>query len=129
MTQAAAAPLPGVTLFAGVPVAQDVEWFASAERLCNLIADVAALPETQLNPGVATLSDFAEVSFKGGSEGGVVSLTTQVTTKAGRNLCICATRKMPGQSTKGDFWPCIPGCSGSCVNHIKKKGTRKGSLL
>lgn len=91
LARAATAPLPGVGVFAGGPVAQDVEWFASTERLCSLMADVAALPETQFNPGVAAASDFAQVSYKGGSEGGVLNLTTQVTTKAGRTLCISAT--------------------------------------
>lgn len=91
LAQAASAPLPGATLFAGGPVARDVEWFASTERLCTLMAEVAALPETTLNPGVADPADFDRVSYKGGSEGGVLNLTTQVTTKAGRNLCVSAT--------------------------------------
>jgi beta-lactamase class A len=91
LVQAATAPLPSAGVFAGGPVAQDVEWFASTERLCALMADVAALPETQLNPGVADAKDFDDISYKGGSEGGVLNLTTQVTTKAGRTLCISAT--------------------------------------
>lgn len=91
LAQAATAPLPGVNVFLAGPVARDVEWFVSAERLCTLMADVAALPETTLNPGVADPADFARVSFKGGSEGGVLNLTTQVTTRAGRNLCVSAT--------------------------------------
>jgi beta-lactamase class A len=91
LAQAATAPLPGAALFAAGPVARDVEWFASTERLCTLLADVAALPETQLNPGVAAPADFARVSYKGGSEGGVLNLTTQVTNRAGKTYCVSAT--------------------------------------
>lgn len=103
LAQAAIAPLPGVTLFTGGPMAQDVEWFASTERLCDLMADVAALPETQQNPGVASPKDFARVSFKGGSEGGVLNLTTQVTTKAGRSLCVSATWNNASSLNEGQF--------------------------
>jgi beta-lactamase class A len=91
LAQAATAPLPEVSVFTGGPVARDAEWFVSTDHLCNLMADVAPLPETQLNPGLAVPSDFARVSYKGGSEVGVLNLTTQVTTKMGRVLCISAT--------------------------------------
>ncbi len=89
-------PLPNVGVFAqGKTVAQDVEWFASPQRLCRLMADVAELPETWQNPGVANPTDFPDISFKGGSEPGVLNLTTQVTTKAGKTLCISATWNRP----------------------------------
>ncbi|WP_343216567.1 serine hydrolase [Deinococcus aestuarii] len=91
LAQAAVAPLPNVGVFTRGPVARDVEWFVNTERLCSLMADVADLPETSLNPGVATARDFARVSYKGGSEGGVLNLTTQVTNKAGRQYCVSAT--------------------------------------
>jgi len=91
LARASTAPLPGASVFLGGPVARDVEWFASTERLCTLMAEVAPLPETQLNPGVANSADFDRVSYKGGSEGGVLNLTTQVTTKAGRTYCVSAT--------------------------------------
>lgn len=48
------------------------------------------MPETQFNPGVADAKDFDDISYKGGSEGGVLNLTTQVTTKASRTLCLNA---------------------------------------
>ncbi|WP_034388909.1 serine hydrolase [Deinococcus sp. YIM 77859] len=91
LAQADTAPLPNAALFVRGPVARDVEWFVSTERLCALMGDVAALPETTLNPGVANAGDFARVSYKGGSEPGVLNLTTQVTTKTGRHLCVSAT--------------------------------------
>ncbi|WP_019008854.1 serine hydrolase [Deinococcus aquatilis] len=104
LAQAATAPLPSVSVFAGGPVAQDVEWFASTERLCDLMADVAPLPETQLNLGLAAPSDFERVSYKGGSEVGVLNLTTQVTTKMGRVLCISATWNDVRALNEGQFF-------------------------
>ena len=104
LAQAAAAPLPNVGVFApGRITAQDVEWFVSTRRLCSLMADVAALPETQLNPGVAQPGDFARASFKGGSETGVLNLTTQVTTQAGTSYCVSATWNRPQALDEGQF--------------------------
>lgn len=104
LEQAATAPLPSAGLFAqGKTTAQDVEWFVSNERLCRLLADVAALPETQLNPGAADPSDFKNVSFKGGSEIGVINLTTQVTTTAGKTLCVSATWNRPEPLNEQQF--------------------------
>lgn len=104
LEQAATAPLPSAGIFAqGKTTAQDVEWFVSNQRLCRLMADVAALPETQLNPGAADPSDFKNVSFKGGSEIGVINLTTQVTTKAGKTLCVSATWNRPEPLNEQQF--------------------------
>lgn len=90
--RAASAPLPGAAvLTSGKTLARDVEWFISTQRLCTLINEVAALPEMQINPGIANKDDFKVVSYKGGSEVGVLNLTTQVTTKAGKTYCISAT--------------------------------------
>ncbi|WP_291428237.1 serine hydrolase [Deinococcus sp.] len=91
LERARVAPLPAASIFAGGPLARDVEWFASTERLCRLMGEVAALKETQLNPGVADPTQFRSVSYKGGSEPGVLNLTTQVTTQAGRTYCVSAT--------------------------------------
>ncbi len=92
LEQAAAAPLPPVGLFAGDPViAPQLEWFVPVTTLCNLMNEVAALPLMQVNPGVADPSLFKTVSFKGGSEGGVLNFTTQVTTQDGRTVCLSAT--------------------------------------
>ena len=92
LEQAAAAPLPPVGLFAGdAVVAPQLEWFVPVTTLCSLMNEVAALPLTQINPGVADPSLFKTVSFKGGSEGGVINLTTQVTTNDGRTVCLSAT--------------------------------------
>ncbi|MBZ9714090.1 serine hydrolase [Deinococcus multiflagellatus] len=91
LARTAALPLPAPETWPDGPQALDVEWFVSAPRLCALMAEVAALPATQLNPGVAQPGTFKTVSYKGGSEPGVLNLTTQVTTAAGRTYCVAAT--------------------------------------
>ncbi|PTA68364.1 serine hydrolase [Deinococcus arcticus] len=91
LARTAALPLPAPETWPDGPQALDVEWFVSAQHLCRLMAEVAALPETQRNPGVARPGAFNTVSYKGGSEPGVLNLTTQVTTAAGRTYCVAAT--------------------------------------
>lgn len=108
LAQVAALPLPNVGVFVqaaaqGRTTAQDVEWFVSNERLCGLMNEVAALPETQLNPGVADRNDFARVSYKGGSEAGVLNLTTQVVNRAGKTYCVSATWNRPEPLNEAQF--------------------------
>ena len=92
LKQAGTAPLPTAADFDGTrTLARDVEWFVSTERLCQLMTSVAALPAMQLNPGVVSRDDYTSVSYKGGSEPGVLNLTTQVTSKAGKTYCVSAT--------------------------------------
>ena len=84
-------PLPDKALFAGGPVALDVEWFFTPSELCQLMGEVAALPLMQVNAGVAAPGRWAQVAFKGGSEPGVLNLTTQLTSAAGETYCVAAT--------------------------------------
>ncbi|AZI42537.1 serine hydrolase [Deinococcus psychrotolerans] len=92
LEQAAAAPLPSVSLFAADAITSpQVEWFVPVTTLCGLMNEVAALPLMQVEAGVADPSLFKTVSYKGGSEGGVLNLTTQVTTQDGRTVCVSAT--------------------------------------
>lgn len=85
-----ALPLPGAgELTSAADPA--VEWHYTVTELCELMERVAALPLMSINPGVATPSDFAHVAYKGGSEPGVLNLTTMVTTKRGTRLCFSAT--------------------------------------
>jgi len=103
LDRARVAPLPAATDFAGGPLARDVEWFATPATLCRLMNEVAALKETQLNPGVADPARFRSVSYKGGSEPGVLNLTTQVTTLTGRTYCVSATWNAPGPLQEDAF--------------------------
>lgn len=84
-------PLPSVSIFNGGVVAPDIEWFFSVKELCSLMAGVASLPLTSINPGVADPAQWAHVSYKGGSEPGVLNLTTVATSKAGKTYCVSAT--------------------------------------
>jgi hypothetical protein len=45
----------------------------------------------QINPGVAFRKDWTQVAFKGGSEIGVLNLTTSVTGKDGTRYCAAAS--------------------------------------
>lgn len=104
LDRARMAPLPAAADFAGGgTLARDVEWFATPATLCRLMNEVAALKETQLNPGVADPARFRSVSYKGGSEPGVLNLTTQVTTLTGRTYCVSATWNAPGPLQEDAF--------------------------
>lgn len=87
----ASRPLPSVDLFNGGVAAPDVEWFFSVRELCSLMRRVASLPFMGINPGVADPSRWARVAYAGGSEPGVLNLTTQLTTKSGKTYCVSAT--------------------------------------
>ena len=86
-------PLPNVNEFEQTanPVALDVEWFFTAEELCELMEQVADLPLMNINPGVTNAQDWQRVAFKGGSEPGVINMTTWLQAKNGKNYCVVAT--------------------------------------
>jgi hypothetical protein len=85
-----ALPLPGIEQMMSAPNLA-IEWHYSVRDLCKLIERVAALPLMSINPGVADPADFAHVAYKGGSDIGVINLTTMVTTRRGTKLCFSAT--------------------------------------
>ena len=86
-----ALPLPAATVFAGpAPMAVDIEWFFTTYELCALMAQVQDLPVTQINPGVASPNQWERVSYKGGSETGVLSLVTGLKARDGREFCVAA---------------------------------------
>ena len=85
-----AVPLPAAGALESKPTLA-VEWHYSVRELCGLMRRVAELPVMSINPGLADASSFAHVAFKGGSDTGVVNLTTQVTTKRGTTFCFSAT--------------------------------------
>ena len=67
------------------------EWYVSPTALCALIESVADLDVVAINPGVANKKDWAHIAFKGGSEIGVLNLTTAVTAKDGTRYCVAAS--------------------------------------
>lgn len=85
-------PLPGTEIFAGDrPVATDVEWFYTARELCQGMQQVEALPLMSVNPGVANPANWARVAYKGGSEPGVLNLTTWLRASNNQTYCVVAT--------------------------------------
>lgn len=84
-------PLPSVEAFGVMPTAIDVEWFFTVGELANLMAYVADLPFMSVNPGLANPADWQYVAFKGGSEPGVLNLTTLVVARDNTPYIISAT--------------------------------------
>ena len=84
-------PLPELSDIGSTPKALDAEWFFTAQELCGLIEKVADLPLMSINPGVASAKDWERVAFKGGSEPGVLNLTTWLKAKNGKTYCVAAT--------------------------------------
>jgi beta-lactamase class A len=95
LTQVDRLPLPSlrvlVPLFAKGPVAPRIEYFFSTRQLCGLMAQVQRLPQMSINPGVANPAEWTHVAFKGGSEPGVINLTTMATARNGVTYCVAAT--------------------------------------
>ena len=97
-------PLPDAGIFAdGAPVATDVEWFFTPGELCGLIEGVRDLGAMQINPGLATKKEWAQVAYKGGSEPGVLNFTTALTAKNGRHYCVAATWNAGGVLDENRF--------------------------
>lgn len=84
-------PLPDPGIFVRDPLATDVEWFLTATELCRLIDSVRELGAMHINPGLADAKDWQQVAFKGGSEPGVLNLTTELTDRQGHHSCVAAT--------------------------------------
>jgi beta-lactamase class A len=87
-------PLPTIANLVTTPILA-IEWHYSVRELCNLMRRVAELPLMSINPGVADASAFRHVAFKGGSDFGIINLTTMVTTRLGTRFCFSATLNDP----------------------------------
>jgi len=85
-----AMPLPPVDQFSSRPILE-IEWLYNAFELCALLDRAAESPVFDINPGVADPSDWSEIAFKGGSEPGVLNLSTLVTAADGTTHCVVAT--------------------------------------
>ena len=73
------------------PLQPHTEWRISTAALCGWMEKVADLGVTQINDGPLDRSHWQRVSFKGGSEIGVLNLTGNVRDEAGSELCVSAT--------------------------------------
>ena len=69
----------------------DVEWFLSALELQSLLEHVAHLPAFDRNPGLARRADWQRIAFKGGSDAGVLNLSTSLVAHDGTRYSVIAT--------------------------------------
>ncbi len=89
-----ALPLPTVDQLLTEPQLS-IEWHYDVRELCRLLSRVADVPLMSINPGVGEPAMYRHVAFKGGSDAGVINLTTMVTTQRGTNVCFSATLNDP----------------------------------
>lgn len=68
-----------------------LEWYVSARNLCSLMQNVKHLDVMSIEHGPARKEDWQHMAFKGGSEEGVLNLTTGLTDKEGRQTCVVLT--------------------------------------
>jgi hypothetical protein len=91
-------PLPSASLFAGEPLSPEIEWFLTGRELCQLMGQVAPLSAMHVNPGVANPADWQAIAFKGGSEPGVLNLTTWLQDDGSNTYCVTTTWNNPDQA-------------------------------
>lgn len=84
-------PLPSAAVFAGGPVSIDVEYYVSARKLAALLERTASADLFSINPGVADPSKWKSVQFKGGSEPGVINLSTRLVAEDGTAYTLIVT--------------------------------------
>jgi hypothetical protein len=84
--------LPDVDFFnQGIPLAPEIEWFFSTKDLCKLMQQITDLPLMQINPGIVNNPQkWQTVSFKGGSEPGIVNYTSWLNSSS-TCYCVAAT--------------------------------------
>ena len=75
----------------GGPWLSEAEWLISSRDLCRLIGKVRDLDLMQINPGLADRANWDEIAYKGGSETGVLNMTSLVTDAEGQRFCLTAT--------------------------------------
>ena len=95
--------LPGITDLDTSPQLSDIEWHYSNRDLCSLMQTVHTLPMFDINPGLASPSQWKHIAYKGGSDFGVISMTTWLQAKDGTTYCVSATwndRTAPVDETK-----------------------------
>ena len=67
------------------------------------MGQVAGLPQMSVNPGVANPAEWLHVAYKGGSEPGVLNLTSQVKAHDGTTYCVAATWNNAALLDEGRF--------------------------
>ncbi len=81
------APLPSANAVVR-PWKPEVEWPLSTRTLCGWIERVADVDLTQINAGPVRKDGWRQVSYKGGSQVGVLNFTTHARDAKGRRFCL-----------------------------------------
>lgn len=68
-----------------------VEWFMTAEEICDLLEAVHDMPSLSINSGPIDRAQWRQHAYKGGSEFGVLNLSGRVVGTDGTSHCIVAT--------------------------------------
>ena len=84
------APLPPANAVLK-PWKPEVEWLLSTRNLCGWVERVADVNLTQINTGPVRAEGWQQVSYKGGSQVGVLNFTTHARDAKGRNVCFSVT--------------------------------------
>ncbi|WP_193171434.1 serine hydrolase [Nisaea nitritireducens] len=88
-------PLPSAQALAPEPTYKAAEWFFSAQELCTLLEETSDLPSGSINPGPVDPGQWQHFSYKGGSETGVLNLSSRVVGADGIARCVVATWNHP----------------------------------
>lgn len=84
-------PLPPLGDAMSLTHTEGFGWQASPSRLCAVLDELAGHPDAAaimaLNPGPARRTEWSEISFKGGSEVGVLTLANRLVDQTGGVTC------------------------------------------
>jgi Beta-lactamase enzyme family len=72
-------------------VIPEIGWRFTSRQLCALICKVHSLRAMHINPGIAARTEWQKIAFKGGSDRGVLNLTTWLQARNGRCFAVAAT--------------------------------------
>ena len=111
-------PMAARSVFeSGDTIRPDIEWFYTAAELCEVMASVAGSEVTQINDGGLTDSkNWDSISFKGGSEPGVLNLTYWLTADSGDEYCVTVTRN----SEESFEYPPMMGQVSALIDTLEK---------
>lgn len=93
--EAEARPLPSPEKLLAAGDDLEVEWHYTARELCALAYQALKSPLSGINPGLARREAWEKIAFKGGSDLGVLNLTTALVAEDGRRYCVSATWNNP----------------------------------
>lgn len=83
------------------PLQQEAEWLMSTRRLCALMDEVLDLDVMRVEPGPADPQSWIRIGYKGGSEIGVMNLTSGLVDRNGRRFCASVTWNDDGELEQG----------------------------